>query len=249
MPEKKVILVIDDDNASSYICSRFLGEQYTILNTSTGKEAVRIVEEKKIDLILLDIAMPVMDGFTVYDEIRKSMKGIQIPIIFITGMLNRKTVLACKSKGADGVIAKPLRKEVLTEKISAILKYKSKVEKHKKILVIDDDVNFLRIMKIYLRERYDVMAISTTRTAIEYLRTHTPDLILLDYYMPLYNGADIMRVAKKGNMARGTKFVLISGSMDVNMLNECITLGLDGAISKTAAKDEILAKLQKILEG
>ncbi len=118
----------------------------------------------------------------------------------------------------------------------------------KKILVIDDDVEYLKMIKIYLRDYYDVMSISTTRTAIEYLSENAPDAILVDYYMPLYNGADIIKIIKNSSMARGSRIVLVSGSMDARMLNECINLGLDSAISKAASKDEILMKLHQVLE-
>ncbi|MCI8373466.1 MAG: response regulator [Lachnospiraceae bacterium] len=248
LDNKKTILVIDDDNASSYMCETFLSDQYQILSASTGREGVRMVHNGSVDLILLDIQMPVMDGFATFDEIRKTVKGVQTPVIFITGRGDKKTVLKCRSKGVEGFIVKPIKKEVLIEKVNNVFSYKDYIKSRKKVLVIDDDVDYLRIVRLYLQEKYEVMIINTTRTAIEYLRNNSPDIILVDYYMPLYSGGDILRIIKSGNLAAGAGIILMSGSMDRQILNECARIGLDGALAKTASKDEMLAKIEEVLE-
>lgn len=244
---KKTILVVDDDNASSYICETFLSGQYQILSASSGREAVRMVQNGSIDLLLLDIEMPVMDGFAVFDEIRKTLKGVQIPVIFVTGKGDKKTVLKCRSKGADGFIVKPLKRDVLLAKVNEVFSYKDFVKSRKKVLVIDDNVDYLRIVRLYLQETYEVMIINTTRTAIEYLRHNEPDVILIDYYMPLYNGGDILRIIKSGNLAPNAAIILMSGSMDRSILNECARIGLDGALSKSASKEDMLQKIAEVL--
>lgn len=243
----KTILIVDDDIASIHICRQFLADSFSVLTASSGKEAVRMVRYSQIDLILLDIEMPLMDGFTTYDEIRKNLAGLQVPIIFVTGKGDKKTVLKCKSKGAEGFIVKPFNKSVLIEKINQVFQDNKARHKKREVLVIDDNVEYLKIIKLYLQDHYKVMAINTTRTAIEYLRGHEPDLILVDYYMPLYNGADILRIVKNANMAPNSKVMLVSGSMDVNILNECIQIGLDGAISKSATSEEVLERINEVL--
>lgn len=245
--EKKTILVVDDDNASSYICGTFLSGEYRIISAAGGREALRIVEAEKVDLILLDLEMPVFDGFATYDELKKSMKGLQIPVIFVTGKGDKKTVLKCKSKGAEGFIVKPIRRDILLGKIREAFSNQEYMFSRKKVLVIDDSVDYLKRMKLYLKDHYEVMTISTTRTAIEYLRNHQPDVILVDYYMPLYNGGDVIRILKNSNLAPDAVVFLVSGSMDRAILNECATAGIDGALSKEASREEILDRLEAAL--
>ena len=247
--EEKVILVVDDDSANSFICRQYLQENFIILSAGSGKEAVRIIQSTHVDLILLDIEMPRMDGFATYDEIRKSVSGVQIPVIFVTGRGDKKTVLKCKSKGAEGFIIKPLKKDVLLEKVRLAFAHRKQTSSRKKILIIDDCVEYLKLMKLYLQNQYEVMAINSTRTAIEYLQSYDADVLLIDYYMPLYNGADIMRIIKNGNMAPHAKVILMSGSMDVKILKECQDIGLDAALSKSATKSEILAKIEEVLHA
>lgn len=245
--EKKVILVVDDDNASSFICRKYLEGRFDVLAATTGKEAMRMLRSHHVDIILLDIEMPLMDGFDTYDEIRKTVTGVQIPIIFVTGKADMKTVLKCKSKGAEGYIVKPVRREVLVEKLDEIMGQKQLASQRKKVLVVDDSVEYLKTVKQYLKDVYDVMAINTSRTAIEYLRIHEPDVILLDYYMPLYNGADMLRIIRNDSFAPNAKILLISGSMSVDILDECCSLGVDGALAKTATRTELLERLEAIL--
>lgn len=245
---KKTILVVDDDHVSAYICSKFLEPDYMVIGVTSGKEAIEIVKNTLVDLILLDIVMPVMDGFAVYDEIRQCAEGMQIPIVFITGMLDKPTITTYRDKGADGILVKPLKKDILLNKISEVLAVQVLPKSGKRILVIDDDVEFLHIMKIYLGELYDVMAVSTSQTAIKYLEDNAPDVIMVDYYMPQYNGADLIRLIKTSTMARSSKVILVSGSMDADILKECINMGVDSAISKMAPKEEFIMKIQEVLE-
>ena len=71
---------------------------------------------------------------------------------------------------------------------------KATAKKH--ILVIDDDPVQLRMIKGFLEDIYEVTLIPSGKTAIEYLIDYSPDLILLDYEMPLYNGPTVLKIIR-----------------------------------------------------
>jgi CheY-like chemotaxis protein len=83
MEEKKTILVVDDDENQRFLCQEVLTDEgYTVLVAKDGKEALRKVEQKRPDLVILDIVMPEMDGMEAMTRILR--KHRKIPVILNT---------------------------------------------------------------------------------------------------------------------------------------------------------------------
>ena len=84
MQENPVILAVDDTETNIDILVELLGDKYEVMVALDGESALEITEEEKIDLILLDIMMPEMDGFEVCNRLKSNEKTKNIPIIFLT---------------------------------------------------------------------------------------------------------------------------------------------------------------------
>jgi len=93
---------------------------YTVAVANNGKEAVEMLGEQNVDLVLMDVEMPIMDGLdaTVQIRERESKTGGHTPIIALTGTAARDE---CLGAGMDGHIAKPLSAELLNEAIGQVL--------------------------------------------------------------------------------------------------------------------------------
>lgn len=118
---KKVILVADDEANIRLMVSRVLSKTYTVLEAKDGEEAVEIASKQKLDLILMDIMMPNMDGYTACAAIKGEASLKRIPVIMVSGLgfeLNKQ--LADKI-GADGYIVKPFMPEDLRSTIAKYL--------------------------------------------------------------------------------------------------------------------------------
>jgi CheY-like chemotaxis protein len=119
-PEKKIILVVEDVDSNFKLISYFLSRANAIVvRASNGKEAVeKALAEKNIDLILMDIKMPVMDGYTAVRLIRET--NPDIPIIAQTAYADDKTkVMEC---GCNGFISKPFGKHELLSMMKEFIK-------------------------------------------------------------------------------------------------------------------------------
>ena len=81
---KSTLLVVDDTATNIDILVELLGKKYDLVVAINGSGALEAVEENKIDLILLDIMMPVMDGYEVCERLKQQDSTKNIPIIFIT---------------------------------------------------------------------------------------------------------------------------------------------------------------------
>lgn len=120
--EKKVVLVVDDDLTNRLVLSALLKESgYKSLVAENGKEAVDVVDENHIDIILLDVMMPVMDGYQAA-KIIKSKQTNFIPIIFLTAMTDEAALAKCIDSGGDDFLTKPFNHTLLNAKIDSMLR-------------------------------------------------------------------------------------------------------------------------------
>jgi len=120
MPNK--ILIVDDE-PSIIVPVQFLMEQngYDVLVAFSGEEAMEIIAEKKVDLILLDIMLPVIDGFEVCQRVRENLQWNKIKIILLTALGSDANVEKGLALGADAYITKPFSNVDIVEKVKELL--------------------------------------------------------------------------------------------------------------------------------
>jgi putative two-component system response regulator len=119
------ILVVDDDPAIVQILSRLLvREGYIVTTARNGLEALRKVQEQQPDLILLDVMMPEMDGFTVCQRLKDDERTALIPITMLTGRDDHDNHRRGIEAGADDFLAKPFDHTILRARIRSQLRIK-----------------------------------------------------------------------------------------------------------------------------
>lgn len=119
--DKQTILVVDDTEVNIDILLGIL-DSYDVVAATDGASALEIVETQDIDLILLDIMMPEMDGFEVCQRIQADEKNREIPIIFITAILDEAVIERAYDIGGVDYITKPFKPKELLAKIKRELK-------------------------------------------------------------------------------------------------------------------------------
>jgi DNA-binding NarL/FixJ family response regulator len=120
MDKKKSILVIDDDVSLLKIAEELLASIYEVSLAKSGRDAHKLLKGGFVpDVILLDVAMPAMDGFETLKLIRKTEIAEDVPVIFLTGLEQTETELRCLESGAADFVRKPIIKEILLARISA----------------------------------------------------------------------------------------------------------------------------------
>ena len=125
---KPLVLVIDDDDAIREILSDILKAQgLDVIDAPNGNEGVKLALKVLPDMVLLDIRMPMMDGFDVCRAIKSDARGKGIPIIMVTSMDQHKDVEKALANGADGYISKPLDHVKFKRKIAEVLKLPPKI--------------------------------------------------------------------------------------------------------------------------
>ncbi len=118
---KKKVLIADDERQVRLLISNMLRKDYAVIEATDGKEAVDLTRSQKPDLILMDIMMPGMDGYTACHVLKSAPATKAIPVLMITGVgheLNRKL---SEEMGADGYVTKPFDYQALLDKIRSLL--------------------------------------------------------------------------------------------------------------------------------
>jgi DNA-binding response OmpR family regulator len=120
-PRKKTILVAEDDAAIARLLERALGVRYDVVVASDGPGALSQAADLTPDLLMLDIAMPGLDGFGVAERLRSLPSFKNVPVIFITAQANATANLRALEMGASDFITKPFRLSHVLDKVKEVL--------------------------------------------------------------------------------------------------------------------------------
>ncbi|SFP03159.1 diguanylate cyclase [Hydrogenimonas thermophila] len=137
----KTILIVDDTIANLDILVDLLG-QYDVIDAVNGEDALEIANEESIDLILLDIMMPEMDGYEVCKRLKSNEKTKDIPVIFITAKTDEDSIEKAYDIGGADYVTKPFRPKELLSRVKKELKLQE-LMKELKLLASTDPMTKL----------------------------------------------------------------------------------------------------------
>ncbi len=123
MSEKATLLYVEDDLNNRTLVRRILeAEGYQLVDAANAHQAMKFMKERKIDLILMDISMPEMDGYTLTAQIKSDPEYTKIPIIAMTANVMRGDRERALEAGCDGYIQKPIDIDLLTLQVERFLR-------------------------------------------------------------------------------------------------------------------------------
>lgn len=118
---RRHILVVDDDSSILKLLKEYLAERYDVATAISGKVALKFLETKGTDLVLLDYEMPIENGPAVLGKIRENEKTKNLPVVFLTGVTEREKIMEVLSMKPQGYLVKPVDMEKLSSTIKGIL--------------------------------------------------------------------------------------------------------------------------------
>ncbi len=200
-PGSVTVLVVDDEDALCTLLQISLQRQgYRVLLAHNGREALTVVDDKKVDLVLLDVMMPEMDGFTTCSELRKRT---DVPVVLLTALNRPDDIVHGFSLGADDYITKPFTFKEVEVRLQAILRRmnwnQERVTQQQVVQVQDVMVND-EVHEVTVRGE----AVHLTPIEYQLLRTlmNTPDIPV--------SKEDLFQSVWGYNMAGGTNLVEVA---------------------------------------
>lgn len=261
--ETKKLLVIEDDiNLSKSIKSISEGIGFVTLVSNNGADGIRIIKEKEINGILLDLSLPDKDGIDLLKEINTELKlrNLNIPIIIYTGMEINKEQEKEIRLYADSIIIKTTNSyERLLDELTLILHKKndvkdyrniitSKINKdkalnlsNKKILITDDDPRNIFVLAAALEEYgAEIIEAENGKVALDKLENETIDLILMDIMMPVMNGYEAIRAIRNTTKIKDIPIIATTAKSLKGDREKCMEAGANDYISKPIDYDVLI---------
>ena len=116
------VLVVDDDPNVRLLCATNLRlDGFDVIEAANGQEGLQRVDEDAPDLVLLDIRMPVLDGFELATAVRRNHRTSHVPVVFLTGEATRDAEERAAAIGAAGYFTKPFDPAAVSRFISDVL--------------------------------------------------------------------------------------------------------------------------------
>ena len=119
--DPKRILVVDDDPVDRIFVRKILRKDYIVIEASNGEEALDLARSEKPALILMDIMMPKIDGYSACLMIKRDPLTAEIPVVMLTGLNYELNIQLAHEIGATGYLIKPVNQQELLDRISQLL--------------------------------------------------------------------------------------------------------------------------------
>lgn len=130
MPDKKMLLIVEDNELNREILVAILEDEYDVLTAENGAVGLSLVHEygNKLSIILLDIQMPVMNGYEFLSTIAEEVEHTDIPIIVTTTSDSDEEQIRCLGLGASEFVAKPYNPNVIKQRIKSLIRLRETVD-------------------------------------------------------------------------------------------------------------------------
>ena len=117
-PESGRVLLVDDDLLVRTMASATLRQAgFAVTEADSGEQALRLFDDKRFDLVLLDVMMPGMDGYAVCERLRCHANGTWLPILMLTGLNDTESIQMAYRSGATDFITKPINWTLLVHRV------------------------------------------------------------------------------------------------------------------------------------
>ncbi len=244
------VLILDDDVLIRKELKKELQRRfYQVQVAGDAKQAKEILASGTIDIMLLDVNLPDVNGLTLLKQI-KDQSDSNVEIIMITGCGSLDVAIQSLRMGAIDYIDKPINIEELAAALGRagekILEKKSLQFKNT-LLIVDDDETVIRYMKRFLtKEGFDVLVALNGKAAQDILDVNKVDVVISDINMEETSGIEVLKTAKK--LYKDIEVIMITGEQDESQSIESLRAGAFDYISKPINMDELCFSLQRAIE-
>nr|BFE98262.1 hypothetical protein GCM10020185_87980 [Pseudomonas brassicacearum subsp. brassicacearum] len=228
-----VFLVVDDADTMRKVTSsqlERLGARH-ILTAANGAEALTLLKTRKVNVILSDWNMPVMDGLTLLRKVRSDPKLAMLPFIMITAESSRSQITEAIAAGVSNILIKPYTANDLSQRITRAMNHRPRLHsppvvaepaqatKEQKcsptLLVVDDVPDNLALIAGLFQDEYRVLAARDGRRALAICTSESPpDLLLLDVMMPNMDGFELAQHLRSHPSASRIPIIFITAMSD-----------------------------------
>ncbi|EKF58524.1 response regulator PleD [Agrobacterium albertimagni AOL15] len=263
------ILVVDDIPANVKLLeARLIADYFDVLTASNGRDALDICDRTQVDVILLDIMMPEMDGFEVCERLKSNPRTAHIPVVMVTALDQPSDRVRGLQAGADDFLTKPVNDLQLISRVKSLVRLKTltdelrirhdttreagigdilrlqegRLEEQAQVLLVDSrGASQERIIKA-LKSIAEVSAMSDPQAAVFEAAENPFDLVIVNSNLEDY---DPLRLCSQIRSLERTRFIpilLITEQGDEQMIIRALDLGVNDYIVRPLDPNEMIAR-------
>ena len=247
------ILVVDDNPTNLKLVSDVLEcEGYEILKAVDAEEAQEIIQRDRPDLVLLDIALPGMDGLTLTRKLKAEERTKDLVIVALTAFAMKGDEQKARDAGCDGYITKPIDTIALPTLVAGYLPNRSLANSPSglRILVIEDSPSDLKLAQhVLVGAGHNVSGAKAAEQAIQAVKQNKPQVILLDMLLPGADGLVLARALKADPETRHIHIVAVTSYPERFSKADALAAGCDAYLVKPLNTRELPGQLEDVAKG
>lgn len=251
--KEKILIALGDANLAALIAERVKKDNYVPIIVRDGKEALEKMRTEVPEIALIDVVLPVMNGYDVLHEKSFDRMITKIPVIVVSnaGTTLEMHRIPSTPTMKDYIVKSHIEPEEVSEKIAKALGRapapadgKGKPA-GKKVLWVEDDKLLSAILSKKIEgSGHTLLKASNGEEALEILKTETPDLVVLDILLPGMTGFEILQAIRTNEKFRKLPAMMLSNMSKPSDLEMAKQLGVQRFIVKAAASlDEIIREI------
>jgi len=265
------VLIVDDIPTNVRLLeARLSAEYYDVVTASSGREALTICDNQDIDIVLLDVMMPEMDGFEVCQRLKSNPKTQHVPVLMITALDQSSDRVRGLEVGADDFLTKPVDDVQLMARVKSLVRLKSLTDELRAramtgqqiaiedalramdkintmggaILVIDTDERHAERIKAYLTPEHDVDILTNPGDAVFQVTGAQYELALVSMSLTDFDPLRVCSQMRTLEHTRNLPIILIADDADKPKVVRALDLGVNDFISRPVERNELAARVR-----
>lgn len=261
------ILVVDDIPANVKLLEARLSAEYFEVRTAmNGPDALAICAEDNIDLILLDVMMPAMDGFEVCQRLKADPETAHIPVVMVTALDQTADRVRGLQAGADDFLTKPVNDSQLMARVKSLVRLKALIDelrdraasvarmkdscfddaftsgKPARFLVVDAQENDARSLARVLQTHGEVEWLTDPQSAVFSAAEAQPDCITVATTFSDYDALRVCAQLRALERTRNIPIILVCDEGDVDVIARAMDIGINDYITRPCDEQELIAR-------
>jgi two-component system cell cycle response regulator len=262
------ILIVDDIELNiNLLEANLLNEYYTVFTADSGKKALNILANVKIDVILLDVMMPDMDGFETCRKIKSNSSTVHIPVIMVTALSEIEDRVKGLEVGADEFLTKPVNDTELFARVRSLSRMKAVIDELKlrnatnaelggsmiemqdnfsdnKIILVDDDLIQARNISKMLTKLTPNIIIVTDIIELEADKNYTPDLAIISCQLEHGDPLRMSVMLRSNPRFHDIVLILLADEEKESLVIRGLELGINDYFMYPIEQNELLARIK-----
>lgn len=252
------ILTVDDSRTIRLIIAKaFKNFDCEILEAQNGVEGLAVASKEKPDIIILDITMPIMDGYETLTKLKSDPELKGVPVIMLTAEAGKENVLRIAKLGVRDYLVKPFKEELVLERVGRIIDLKPRGQGQAKVKRFDDPLSLLvvddkpaipdQIRNGVKDTPWTVTGRAQSGETLDFCNATIPDVILLSLSLPDNAGFSLFQLLRGNAKTKSIPIFGLCVKTATEDQGKAQQIGFNGIVTKPIDIDDLKAKISRAL--